>query len=200
MPSKQRRKLTEDELNVRKVGDRTLSDEEVNAGRLLIKTPLTEEARANNERQLASMEEVDKLHGQEQVEAMGEFISDQVDRAALAQGENHKESMDMLSSLNCKVDALISSSTSQPRVSTMLDSSLVEPIDAMPEYMHEPLKTCGLAGRGLRLYCTALRSLIDDPPLVGYIDLRSMCLRTLTKLACKCSIPVKSAVRWEHCR
>ena len=80
----------------------------------------------------------------------------------------------------------------------MLDSSLVEPIDAMPEYMHEPLKTCGLAGRGLRLYCTALRSLIDDPPLVGYIDLRSMGLRTLTKLACKCSIPVNSAVRWEQ--
>ena len=86
LPSKQRRKLTEDELNVRKVGDRTLSDEEVSAGRLLIKTPLTEEARADYERQLASMEEVDKLHGQERVEAMGEFISDQVDRGGSGAG------------------------------------------------------------------------------------------------------------------
>lgn len=79
-----------------------------------------------------------------------------------------------------------------------VEGALLEPIASMPLHMQQPLKQCGLAAAGLRIYAKALRTLGDDMPALGQVDVRSMGTSDLTDLAKLLAINVKGKIEWQH--
>lgn len=173
-----RRLLSDEEKSSGFVNGRALVDEEKKRGMILLTQLLTPERRSQIEAELTEATKLLQAPSSERVDALVQSTSLGVDR------------------IEEKVDKLLEQNV--VTLSDPIESALLEPLSAMPWYMHEPLKTCNLAGTGMRLYATALRSLADDPPAMGHVDVRSMGTVDLGALARHLAIQLPKDFGWQH--